>query len=33
MPTKYVLSAISGDHKDVELTKVLTAIIIELEKL
>jgi hypothetical protein len=33
MPTKYVLLAINGDHKNVEPTKVLTTIIIELEKL
>jgi hypothetical protein len=33
MPTKYVLSVISGDHKDVEPTKVLTTRIIKLEKL
>jgi hypothetical protein len=33
MPTTYVLLAISGDHRDVEPTKVLIAIIIELEKL
>jgi len=33
MPKKNVLSTISGDHKDAELTKVLTTRIIELEKL
>jgi hypothetical protein len=33
MPTKYVLLAINGDHKDVEPTKMLIAKIIELEKL
>jgi hypothetical protein len=33
MLTKYVLQALSGDHKDIKLTKVLTAKIIELEKL
>jgi hypothetical protein len=33
MPTKYVLSDISGDHKNAEPTKVLTTRIIELEKL
>ncbi len=33
MPTKYVISAINGDHKDVEPTRVLIARIIELEKL
>ncbi len=33
MPTKYVLSAIGGDHKDAKLARVLIAIIIELEKL
>ncbi len=27
MPTKYLLSTISGDHKDVNPTKVLTTII------
>ncbi len=29
MPIKYVLSAISGDHKDVEPTRVLIAKVIE----
>jgi hypothetical protein len=33
MPIKYVLLAISGDHIDVEPTKVLITKIIELEKL
>jgi hypothetical protein len=33
MPTKYVLSATNGDHRDVEPTKVLTSKIIELEGL
>jgi hypothetical protein len=33
MPTKYVLLTISGDHKDVEPTKVLRTIITKLEKL
>jgi hypothetical protein len=33
MPTKYVLSTISGDHRDVEPTKVQTARITKLEKL
>ncbi len=33
MPTKYVLLVISGDHIDVEPTKVLTTRITELEKL
>jgi hypothetical protein len=33
MPTKYVLLAISGDHKDAKPTRVLTSRIIELEKL
>ncbi len=33
MPTKYVLSAISGDHRDVKPTKVLTTRITEVEKL
>jgi hypothetical protein len=33
MVTKYVLLITSGDHKDVELTKMLTVRIIELEKL
>jgi hypothetical protein len=33
MPIKYVLPAISGDHKDVESTRVLTIIITKLEKL
>ncbi len=33
MPIEYVLSAISGDHKDVEPTRILTTRIIELEKL
>ncbi len=32
MPTKYVILAINGDHRDAKPTKVLTAIIIELEK-
>jgi hypothetical protein len=33
MPTKCVLLAINGDHKDAKPTKVLTIKIIELEKL
>jgi hypothetical protein len=33
MPTKYVLLAISGDHRDVEPTRVLIAKITKLEKL
>jgi hypothetical protein len=33
IPTKYVLPAISGDHRDVKPTKILIAMIIELEKL
>jgi hypothetical protein len=33
MSTEYVLLAISGDHKDVQPTRVLTARIIKLEKL
>jgi len=33
MPTKYVLSTICGDHRDVEPTIVLTARIIKLEML
>jgi hypothetical protein len=33
MPTKYVLLAINGDHKNAESTKTLIAKIIELEKL
>jgi hypothetical protein len=33
MPTKYVLLAISGDHKDAESIRVLTTRIIKLEKL
>jgi hypothetical protein len=33
MPIKYVLLAITGDHRDVEPTKVLTTKFIELEKL
>jgi hypothetical protein len=33
LPTKYVLPTINGDHKDVEPTRVLTTIIIALEKL
>jgi hypothetical protein len=33
MPKEYVLMAISGGHKDVEPTRVLTSIIKELEKL
>jgi hypothetical protein len=33
MLIKYVLLAISGDHKDVEPTKMLIAKTIELEKL
>ncbi len=33
MPTKYVLLAISGEHKNVEPTRVLITRIIELEKL
>jgi len=33
MPKEYVISDISGDHKDVDSTRVLTAKIIELEKL
>jgi hypothetical protein len=31
IPIEYVLLAISGDHKDVKPTRVLTARIIELE--
>jgi hypothetical protein len=33
MPIEYVLSAISGDQRNIEPTRVLTTIIIELEKL
>jgi hypothetical protein len=33
MVTKYVMSAINGDHKDVEPTKVLITRITKLEKL
>jgi hypothetical protein len=33
MPTKYVLLAISGDHKDAKLTKMLITKITKLEKL
>jgi hypothetical protein len=33
MPTKYVLLAINGDHKNAEPTRVLTTIITKLEKL
>jgi hypothetical protein len=33
MPIKYVLLTIDGDHRDVEPTRVLIAIIIKLEKL
>jgi hypothetical protein len=33
MPTKYILPITSGDHKDVEPTRVLTTIIIKLENL
>jgi len=33
MPTKYVLLAISGDHRDVEPTRILIAKITKLEKL
>jgi len=33
MPTKYVILAISRDHKDVELTRVLTTKITKQEKL
>jgi hypothetical protein len=33
MPTKYVLLAISVDHRDVEPTRVLIAKITKLEKL
>jgi hypothetical protein len=33
MPTKYVLQAISGDHINVKLTKIITARITKLEKL
>jgi hypothetical protein len=33
MPTEYVLSVISGDHRDAEPTKVSIAKITELEKL
>jgi hypothetical protein len=33
MPTKYVLLAISGDHKDAKPARVLTTRIIEVEKL
>jgi hypothetical protein len=33
MPTKYVLSTISGNYKDVKPTRVLIARIISLEKL
>jgi len=33
MPTKYVLSIISGDHQNAELTRLLIAIITKLERL
>jgi hypothetical protein len=33
MPTEYVLSTISGDHRDVEPTEVQTTKITGLEKL
>jgi hypothetical protein len=33
MPIEYVLSAISGDHRDGKPTKLLTTRIIKLEKL
>jgi hypothetical protein len=33
MLTKYVLLVINGDHRDAKPTRVLTTIIIELEKL
>jgi hypothetical protein len=33
MPTKYVILAINGDHRDVEPITILTAKIIELDKL
>jgi hypothetical protein len=33
MPTKYVMWAISGDHKDAKPTKVLTTKITKLKKL
>jgi hypothetical protein len=33
MPTKYVLLAISGDHRDAEPTRVLTTKIRKLKKL
>ncbi len=33
MPTKYVLLAINGDHKDAKPARVLTTRIIEVEKL
>jgi hypothetical protein len=33
MPTKYVLLAINGDHRNAKPTRVLTAIITKLEKL
>ncbi len=33
MPTKYVMSTIIGDHRDVKPTKVLTSKIVKLEKL
>jgi hypothetical protein len=33
MPLEYVLPIINGDHIDVEPTKVLITIIIEMEKL
>ncbi len=33
MPIEYVLPAINGDHRNVEPTRVLITIIIELEKL
>jgi hypothetical protein len=32
MPTKYVLLAINGDHKDAKPTRVLIPIITKLEK-
>jgi hypothetical protein len=33
MPTKYVLPAISGDHKDAKPTRIQTTIIAKLDKL
>jgi len=32
MPTKYVLSTCSGDHKDANLVKVFISRLIDLEK-